>query len=188
MRGDEMSTTIFLADLPSPLGDLLLVSDEQGRVRALQFAERRARLRRHLDEHYEGHELVRATPPEAIAAALRRYFDGDLEALDRVDVAAAGTPAQQLAWSAMRRLPAGRAMTYEALGRAMGIADWRAAIDAGAAAGANPVAIVVPCHRVVSANGELKGYAWGLHRKRWLLEHEGALAPLVAVPRTASLF
>jgi methylated-DNA-[protein]-cysteine S-methyltransferase len=188
MRGDEMTLTMFLADVPSPLGDLRLLSDEAGRVRALQFAERPARLRRHLDEHYPGHELVRAPAPEAVVDALRRYFEGDLEAFDGIDVAAAGAPAQQRAWSALRRIPAGRTMTYEALGRAMGIADWRAAVDAGAAAGANPVAIVVPCHRVVSANGDLKGYAWGLHRKRWLLEHEGALAAAAAVQRTASLF
>jgi methylated-DNA-[protein]-cysteine S-methyltransferase len=70
----------------------------------------------------------------------------------------------------------------------MGIDDWRAAVDAGAALAANPIAIIVPCHRVVGAGGDLKGYAWGLHRKRWLLEHEGAIAARADTPQEASLF
>ncbi len=69
----------------------------------------------------------------------------------------------------------------------LGIADPRAPIAIGAANAANPIAIVVPCHRVIASNGELKGYAWGLHRKRWLLEHEGAIRPASAKMQTRTL-
>jgi methylated-DNA-[protein]-cysteine S-methyltransferase len=178
---------ILLSELDSPQGAILLVTDEQARVRALDFAERSARLRRGLHERYGTYELIDAPAPAAVAAALRRYFDGDLHALDNINVATAGTDLQRDVWAALRRIPPGQTTTYGALGRALGFADPRAAIDMGAAIGANPIAVIVPCHRVVASNGDLKGYAWGLHRKRWLLEHEGAIQPSVAAAQTASL-
>jgi len=174
---------LTLTELPSPQGTLLLVTDDEQRVRALDFAERRSRLHKNLQEHYGAYELTEGEAPAAIVHALERYFAGDLTALDAIEVATAGTPAQELAWAALRRIPVGRTATYTEIGRAMGITDWRAAVDAGAAVGANPIALIVPCHRVIAANGDLKGYAWGLHRKRWLLEHEKALQP-----QTESLF
>ena len=90
-------------------------------------------------------------------------------------------------WAALRRIPVGQTTTCGALGRLLGFTDPRAAIDVGAAIGANPIAVIVPCHRVVASNGELKGYAWGLHRKRWLLEHEKAIQLQVGAPQSASL-
>jgi methylated-DNA-[protein]-cysteine S-methyltransferase len=95
---------------------------------------------------------------------------------------------QRKVWAALRHIPAGTTTTYGKLARDLGFDDPRAAIDIGAANGANPIAIVVPCHRVIASNGELKGYAWGLHRKHWLLEHEKALQPEAAVAQTARLF
>jgi len=82
---------------------------------------------------------------------------------------------QRQVWAALRDIPAGHTTSYGELARALGYDDPRMAIEIGAANGANPIAIVVPCHRVIAKNGDLKGYAWGLHRKRWLLEHERAL-------------
>lgn len=171
---------MILSKLESPLGTMLLATDEQGRVRALELAERRSRLHRNLREHYGVLELTEGPAPTAVAGALQRYFAGELEALDGIAVATAGTAQQERAWAALRRIPAGQTTTYGALGKSMGIDDWRAAVDAGAAAGANPIAIIVPCHRVLGANGDLKGYAWGPHRKRRLLEHEGAIEALPA--------
>jgi len=162
------------SDVNSPLGAMLLVTDEQRRVRALEFAERRSRLHRNLREHYGAYRLIEGPAPAAVANALQRYFAGELEALDGIEVATGGTEQQERAWSALRRIPAGQITTYGVLGKSVGINDWRAAVDTGAAVGANPIAIIVPCHRVLGVNGDLKGYAWGLHRKRWLLEHETA--------------
>lgn len=179
---------LTLSELPSPQGAMLLVTDDRQRVRALDFADRRTRLHRGLREQYGAYELAEGEAPLAVADALRRYFAGDLAAIESIEVATAGTPAQELAWAALRRIPAGTIATYAEIGRAMGITDWRAAVDAGAAVGANPIAIIVPCHRVIAANGDLKGYAWGLHRKQWLLEHEKALQARPAMPETVPLF
>ena len=176
------------SELASPLGTMLLVSDLQGRVRALDFAGREARLQRHLREHYGVHELSTGPAPEAASRALQRYFAGDLPVLDGIDVATAGNELQERVWAELRRLPVGTTTTYGALGQAVGLKDWRAAVEIGAIVGSNPVAIVVPCHRVVGAGGDLKGYAWGLHRKHWLLVHERAMQAQVATPTTASLF
>jgi len=88
---------------------------------------------------------------------------------------------------ALRGIPAGTTTSYGKLAKSLGFDDPRAAIDIGAANGANPIAIIVPCHRVIASNGDLKGYAWGLHRKRWLLEHEKAIASRKEAPQTAML-
>ena len=177
-----------LSEWESPLGRMLLASDGLGRVRALEFAERASRLHRNLGEHRGTYAWSAGPTPSAIAHALGAYFAGDLSALDQVEVATAGSALQERAWAALRRLPVGHTTSYGALGKMLGLTDWRAAIDIGAAVGANPIALVVPCHRVVGAQGELKGYAWGLHRKRWLLEHERAIQPQVAAAETAPLF
>lgn len=184
----EMDMKLILSSLQSPLGGMLLACDEQGRVRALEFAQRRSRLHRNLREQYGDCEFTDGAVPGDVTAALRLYFEGDLGAIDSIALETAGTGLQEKVWAQLRRIPAGRTSTYGDIGRAAGITDWRAAVDAGAAVGANPVAIVVPCHRVLGAGGDLKGYAWGLHRKRWLLEHEAAIGAEIAAPQTASLF
>ena len=166
---------MILSNLKSPLGAMLLATDERHRVRALEFAERRARLHRNLREQYGAYELVEGLAPSVVANALQQYFAGELQALDSIEVATLGTELQEKAWSALRRIPAGQTTTYGALGRSVGINDWRAAVDMGAALSANPIAIIVPCHRVLGTSGDLKGYAWGLPRKRWLLEHEASV-------------
>jgi methylated-DNA-[protein]-cysteine S-methyltransferase len=178
---------IFVSALASPLGDMLLVTDSQQAVRALDFADHQARLKRGLREHYGSVEVVEAPEPAGIADAIARYFGGELTALDAVQTETAGSELQRRVWAALRRLPAGTTTSYGKLARELGFDDPRAAIDIGAAIGANPIAIIVPCHRVIASNGDLKGYAWGLHRKRWLLEHEKAIAPQRAEPKTTML-
>ena len=167
---------LFLSKLPSPVGEMLLVTDDRGHVRALDFEDHRARLHRLLREHYGTYELVDAQVPTALRTAFRRYFDGEVTALDGIPTATSGSEFERQVWTALRAIPPGRTMSYRELARSLGYEDPRAAIDVGAANGANPVSIIVPCHRVIGTNGELKGYAGGVHRKRWLLEHEGALA------------
>jgi methylated-DNA-[protein]-cysteine S-methyltransferase len=179
---------IILSELVSPLGAMALASDQQHRVRALNFVERRSRLLRNLREHYGPCELTNGPAPDVTSNALQQYFAGELDALNAIDIATAGSPLQERVWAQLRRIPAGQTTTYGAVAQSLAIHDWRGAVDVGTAVGANPIAIVVPCHRVLGASNELKGYAWGLHRKRWLLEHEGAIAARLVVPETASLF
>jgi len=178
---------LFLSDIPSPLGEMLLVTDAQARVRALEFADHRARLHRGLRERCGTFELIEAPALAAIAGALRRYFEGELGALAEIVVATGGSDLQRQVWEALRRTPAGRTVSYGELARTLGFQDPRAAIDIGAANGANPIAVIVPCHRVIASNGDLKGYAWGVQRKRWLLEHEGTLTNVVEAPEIRRL-
>jgi methylated-DNA-[protein]-cysteine S-methyltransferase len=104
---------------------------------------------------------------------IRDYFSGDHHAIDSIPVNAGGTPFQQQVWHALRAIPSGTTMTYGALALQLGRPTASRAV--GAANGANPIGIVVPCHRVIGANTSLTGYARGLERKTWLLRHEGFL-------------
>jgi methylated-DNA-[protein]-cysteine S-methyltransferase len=108
-----------------------------------------------------------------VAARLDRYFAGELTALDAIGVDPGGTPFQNRVWLKLREIPVGRTWSYADLARAVGRP--RAVRAVGAANGANPIALVLPCHRVIGSDGSLTGYGGGLARKRWLLAHEGAL-------------
>jgi methylated-DNA-[protein]-cysteine S-methyltransferase len=127
---------------------------------------------KHLARHL-GAFTTRDVPDAAGAATrLRRYFAGDVAALDEQRVRLLGTAFQCRVWSALRGIPAGETRSYGGLAKALGRPD---AVRAVAAAnGANPVAVFVPCHRVIAADGTLWGYGGGLAMKQWLLRHEGA--------------
>jgi methylated-DNA-[protein]-cysteine S-methyltransferase len=183
----EYIMDMSLSNVASPLGDILLVTDSQQVVRALDFVDHKARLHRSLREHYGSVELTESTTPSEIAQAIARYFLGEFRAFDIVRTETAGSDLQRRVWAAVRQIPAGTTTTYGKLAKKLGFDDPRAAIDIGAAIGTNPIGIIVPCHRVIASNGDLKGYAWGVHRKRWLLEHEKAIAPQRLEPQTALL-
>jgi len=154
----------------SPIATLLLVTDEDGALRGLEFEENEARLTRLLNRYYPGHTLEEGPAPAAITLALTAYFAGDADALTDVPTAMPGTAFQQSVWRALRKIPAGTTTTYGELAAALGRTGASRAV--GAANGANPIPIVVPCHRVIGADGSLTGFASGLLRKRWLLDHE----------------
>ena len=163
----------FIVDrFASPLGALVLVSDAEGSLRALKFEDQEPRLDRQLRLHYgeEGYALVEDRAPRAITSALAAYFAGDLRAIDALPVRTGGTEFQRLVWAALRRIPAAETTTYSDLARVIGRPQACRAV--GLANGSNPVGIVVPCHRVIGADGSLTGYGGGMDRKRWLLDHE----------------
>jgi methylated-DNA-[protein]-cysteine S-methyltransferase len=171
-----MALDLFVDRMGSPIGTILLVFDAAGRVRALDFEDHEARMHRLLRRHYgpegEAYRLTPAAAPSSVAAQLDAFFGGDLRALDDIDVACGGTPFQREVWTALRRIPIGTTTTYGELAKAIGRRDASRAV--GAANGANPIAIIVPCHRVIGAGGDLTGYAGGVQRKQWLLAHERA--------------
>jgi methylated-DNA-[protein]-cysteine S-methyltransferase len=158
----------------SPISILLLVTDEDGALRGLEFEENEVRLRRLLSRYYPGHTLEEGAAPAAVKRALKAYFSGDIDALASVRTAAAGTVFQREVWSALRRIPAGTTMNYGQLAALIGRRGASRAV--GAANGANPMPIVVPCHRVIGADGSLTGFGSGLPRKQWLLDHERRFA------------
>jgi O-6-methylguanine DNA methyltransferase len=160
----------------TPIGDLLLVFDDDA-LRALDFADFEDRMHRLLRLHYGAVTLTEAPAPASITAPLTAYFAGDLTALDKVAVATGGTDFQRQVWAALRNIPAGTTASYGELAVAVGRPKASRAV--GMANGSNPIGIVVPCHRVIGANGTLTGYAGGVERKRWLLRHEGALGDVL---------
>ena len=157
--------------LSKPIGSLLLVSDDDGRVRALDFGDYEARMLRLLKTFYGDTTLAPGPAPASARRALDAYFAGDLTAIDDVPVATGGTPFQRTVWAALRRIPAGTTTSYGALAATIGRPSAMRAV--GLANGSNPVAVIVPCHRVIGADKSLTGYGGNLPRKRWLLEHEG---------------
>jgi len=154
----------------SPMTTLLLVSDDEGVLRALDFAEKENRMHRLLRLHYGQYTLRNGSAPTSVTKALKAYFDGDIEALDEIQVATNGTPFQRKVWKALRNISSGTTISYGRLATEVGHPGASRAV--GAANGANPIGIVVPCHRVIGASGKLTGYAGGLSHKQWLLDHE----------------
>jgi O-6-methylguanine DNA methyltransferase len=161
---------LWLKRYASPLSTLLLITDGEGSLRALDFADYEQRMRRLLQIHYDSFELAPGEPPVSVLRGLDAYFAGDYAALDRIQVATGGTPFQRAVWRTLRTIPPGATMTYGELAARIGHAGASRAV--GAANGANPIAIVVPCHRMIGAGGNLTGYGGGLPRKQWLLDHE----------------
>jgi methylated-DNA-[protein]-cysteine S-methyltransferase len=147
----------------------LLVSDGET-LRALDFDDYEPRVHRLLRLHYGSYGLTPTKDAGEIGRSVQAYFEGDLAALDRVPVRTGGTEFQRMVWAELRLIPPGTTTTYGRLAERVGRAKASRAV--GLANGANPVAIVVPCHRVIGADATLTGYGGGLHRKEWLIAHE----------------
>jgi methylated-DNA-[protein]-cysteine S-methyltransferase len=167
--------TFFTDLIDSPLGEMIIVTDEQGALRALEWTDLNDRLTRLLDRQYRDVDVKihHDKAPEYIRIALEAYFGGKLHALDDLVTAVGGTEFQRSVWQALRTIPVGETRSYRDIAIAIGNPNGVRAI--GLANGANAIGIVVPCHRVIGANGTLTGYGGGLNRKEWLLKHEGAI-------------
>jgi methylated-DNA-[protein]-cysteine S-methyltransferase len=163
--------TFHLDRLATPIGVALLVTDAEGVLRALDWEDHEPRMRQLLRLHYGAAVLVDAWAPANVSAALTAYFGGDLDRLASIPWRVAGTSFQRNVWTALRSIPAGTTLSYGALAIKLDVP--KAVRAVGHANGANPISVVLPCHRVIGANGSLTGYGGGLDRKRWLLEHEG---------------
>jgi methylated-DNA-[protein]-cysteine S-methyltransferase len=167
---------LTLDRIDSPLGELIIVTDRESNLRAVDWTDYEARMRRLLRLHYGEHgftlEAARSSSP--VASALARYFAGELTAIERLPVKTGGTSFQRTVWQALQAIPCGATLSYAGLAAKIGQPSAVRAV--GLANGSNPVGIVVPCHRVIGSNGSLTGYGGGMHRKRWLLEHEASSA------------
>ncbi|SDR61468.1 methylated-DNA-[protein]-cysteine S-methyltransferase [Rhizobiales bacterium GAS191] len=157
----------------TPIGTALLVTDQEGVLRCLDWEDHEDRMRVLLRRHYGPLTLSDGPAPATIRLPLERYFAGELAALAEIPWRTKGTEFQRSVWNALTRIPVGETLSYGRLAAHLGKPDAMRAV--GLANGANPVGVVVPCHRVIGADGSLTGYGGGLHRKRWLLAHEGAI-------------
>jgi methylated-DNA-[protein]-cysteine S-methyltransferase len=165
--------TFGLDRLQTPIGTALLVTDADGVLRALDWEDFQARMKGLLRLQYGTVVLQDARSPKDLRAALTGYFKGDLARLNAIRWSVAGTPFQHKVWTALPAIPPGTTMSYGAL--AARIDRPKAVRAVGHANGANPISIVVPCHRLIGADGSLVKYGGGIERKRWLLEHEGVV-------------
>jgi len=164
-----MPVARYFTTLSSPVGDLLLTSDG-ARLTGL-----------YLEEHGGGQTAAPSpdwrrdeAPFREAATQLAEYFEGVRQSFS-LPLAAVGTDFQRRVWAALAVIPFGETRSYGEIANAIGQPGSARAV--GLANGQNPISIVVPCHRVIGANGTLTGYGGGLDRKRWLLEHEGTLVP-----------
>lgn len=172
------------ARMETPVGPIVLFVNGEA-LCGLVFEDGRPDLDRWLEGRL-GRFAVEAEPdPAGVVTRLAAYLAGDPAAIDGVPVDTGGTPFQRRVWEQLRRIPAGRTASYAEVAAAIGAPSAVRAV--GAANGRNPVAIIVPCHRVIASDGTLCGYGGGLHRKRWLLEHEGVAVPRNRAPVQASL-
>ena len=162
---------LFLDAIASPIGTVLVACDDEARLCALDFADHEPRMRRLLERsHGDAVTLASKPAPGAIADRVRAYFAGTLSALADVPLRTGGSEFQRAVWGLLRGIPAGGTTSYGRLAAQLGRPAASRAV--GHANGANPIAIAIPCHRVIGSNGALTGYAGGLERKRWLLAHE----------------
>ncbi|GAB2954621.1 methylated-DNA--[protein]-cysteine S-methyltransferase [Hafnia psychrotolerans] len=184
--------TLVSESIETPLGELEIVTDIQGCLRALEWADFRHRMMQLLVRHYgaevsdslavnqkaksdakKGFCLNQGDVDADIRLRIQDYFSGDLQAIDTLPVATAGTEFQRRVWQMLRTIPCGKVMTYGQMAAQLGNPGASRAV--GLANGSNPISVVVPCHRVIGSNGTLTGYAGGVERKRRLLIHEGYL-------------
>jgi O-6-methylguanine DNA methyltransferase len=163
-------TPLLCDRIDSPIGPLMVISDGQA-LRAVEYGDYMERGTALLTRALGPHRLSPATDPGGASSALRAYFAGELTALDGLPVALGGTAFQRTVWLGLRSIPAGETLSYGAFAQRLGVP--KAVRAVGRTNGLNPIAIVLPCHRVIGANGTLTGYAGGLDRKAWLLAHEG---------------
>jgi methylated-DNA-[protein]-cysteine S-methyltransferase len=167
----EAPASLLVDRFATPIGEMYAVTDDAGRLRAFAWADHEARGIEQLRQQYGPRVLITdGKPPAAVRREIDEYFAGDLGAIDRIDCATNGTPFQQQVWHALRTIPVGTTLSYGALAARIGNASAVRAV--GLANGANPIAVVLPCHRVIGTDGSLTGYGGGLTRKRWLLAHE----------------
>lgn len=165
-------TELLIDRVDSPLGEVTVISDGSKLV-AVDFDGYEERMNALLAKRGSDDSFVERDDPQGFSSALRAYFDGRLDAIEALPADPAGTPFQREVWTMLREIPTGATWSYGELAGRVGRPAASRAV--GAANGLNPVAIVIPCHRVIGANGSLTGYGGGLERKRWLLAHEGAL-------------
>lgn len=182
-----MTTTFLLERIDTPIGVMLLATDEQQRLRIVDWLDHEENMHRLLRRQYPRApiSLRESSETSAAARAMQAYLEGDFSAMETLDVATGGTEFQKCVWAALRDIPAGSTISYLQLATRIGRPSAVRAV--GLANGANPISIVVPCHRVIGSGSALTGYGGGLQRKRWLLEHEGAIPPMTRVPQTALL-
>ncbi|MCW2598356.1 MAG: ogt [Frankiales bacterium] len=167
-----MDSGLRSCTIPSPIGELLLVASSKGLVQVFLPSSKGVPA-----TNEERHDPSAHCLPAA-RTQLHDYFNGTLTAFD-LPLDVTGSDFQQHVWAALREIPYATTISYGEIASRVGADPRTASRAVGLASGSNPIAIVVPCHRVIGADGDLTGYAGGIHAKRWLLDHEAKVAGTV---------
>jgi methylated-DNA-[protein]-cysteine S-methyltransferase len=165
-------TTILSDRIETPIGPMALLARD-GVMLLLEFADAEGRVAREMKLRFGDVELFATDNPFGFSEKIKDYFAGNLAAIDGIPTDGGGTEFHRRVWAGLKLIPCGTTITYGELAKSLG--DKNAMRAVGLANGRNPIAVVVPCHRVVGANGSMTGYGGGIARKEWLLRHEGAL-------------
>jgi methylated-DNA-[protein]-cysteine S-methyltransferase len=174
--------------IETPIGQVVLVVENQN-LCFVDFEGNEGRMKQLLEKRFGNYVLEPTQNPFGYSSKLEGYFSGDLSAVDDIPVSTGGTEFQQKVWLELREIPTGQTRSYGAMAAKLGQPTASRAV--GMTNGLNPISIVLPCHRVIGASGTLTGYAGGLERKKWLLEHEGVKLQKPAMlekPTQAALF
>lgn len=158
--------------LETPIGAALMAVDGEGYLRAFDWEDYGDRQVKLLARFAKGASMTPGAAPAAMRQVIEAYFDGELDALRSIPWRSGGTAFQLKCWEALCAIPTGTTASYGEQAHKIGKPSAMRAV--GLANGCNPVGVIVPCHRVIGANGSITGYGGGLWRKRWLLRHEGA--------------
>jgi methylated-DNA-[protein]-cysteine S-methyltransferase len=169
---DKPPECLRLDRLATPIGEALIMTDEDGVLRAFDWDDRASDMARLLRLHYGALVPEPGAAPKILMRKLRDYFAGEIGALADIKWRTGGTTFQRSVWTGLTTIPPGTTLSYGGLAAKLGCPTAVRAV--GTANGSNPISVVVPCHRVIGADGSLTGYGGGLPRKRWLLTHEGA--------------
>jgi methylated-DNA-[protein]-cysteine S-methyltransferase len=180
-----MSTIILTDHIETPIGPMLLMVRDE-RIIGLEFDDQPERYLKDLRHRFGEFTFAETSNPRGFSDQLRAYYGGDIRAIDTLPTIGGGTPFQERVWAELRRIPAGTTISYGEL--AVRLGDKKATRAVGLANGRNPISVVVPCHRVIGADGSLTGYGGGVPRKRWLLAHEGVIPRKEHAGRQADLF
>jgi methylated-DNA-[protein]-cysteine S-methyltransferase len=180
-----MSTIILADHIETPIGPMLLMV-RNDRIIGLEFDDQPERYLKDLRHRFGEFTFVETANPCGFSDQLRTYYAGDIRAVDTLPTIGGGTPFQERVWAELRRIPAGTTISYGEL--AVRLGDKKATRAVGLANGRNPISVVVPCHRVIGADGSLTGYGGGVPRKKWLLAHEGAVPRKEQGSHQADLF
>lgn len=167
---DMARADLVFDEVESPLGRFSFLTDDRGRLHFAGFPEGHERMAVELRSRTARLGRRDGSGSTRVRIAFEEYFAGRLDALDALPVELYGSTFQRAVWSALREIPCGSTRSYGDIARRIGQPS--AARAVGLANRSNPVAIVVPCHRVIGADGSLTGYGGGLWRKEWLLAHE----------------
>jgi methylated-DNA-[protein]-cysteine S-methyltransferase len=166
---------LILSDrIKTPIGDMVLMARD-GVLLLLEFEDADGRVEREMRRRFGKVEPVAQADPCGLSQRIRSYFEGEISAIEDIETDGGGSDFERQVWAELKAIPSGTTVSYGAIARRLGDVGLSRAV--GVANARNPIAIVVPCHRVIGADGSLTGYGGGLPRKRWLLAHEGVRLP-----------